>query len=175
MYRLHLLVVLFIIATTNIIWAQHEPKAWVIGFNTNAPFTNPEKIGGNFQVNFAYNCYTTFINEISVFPHNNKTAVEISSSVNSILNNFKQQRFILTGGIGLSYTSVSLTDQEIKDSFLSISGETNQNHISALFKIRGLYQFKPNWNFVTSINVKTLASDFINFSAGVNYEFPYRR
>jgi len=156
-------------------WAQHEPKAWVIGLNGNTTFSNIENVGGNFQINYAYNCYTTIVNEISVFSYNNQTAFEAASSVNLIINNFKKQQFIVTGGFGISITNVTLSDNEIKDSFLTFSGEENNIHLGVLAKIRGLYQIKPNWNWVTAINLKTLGSDFINFSTGFNYEFPYRR
>jgi|GEM_PF-3492424 len=165
---------LFFILISNTLWSQHDPKAWVIGLNTNAPFSSPEQIGGNFQINYAHNCYTTFVNEISIIPYQEQTTFEIASSANLILNNFKRQHFILTGGIGLALTSVTLTKKEVRDSFLSISGETNQYHLGAFVKIRGLYQFKPYWNFVTSVNLKTLGSKFVNFSVGLNYEFPYR-
>ena len=167
-------VFLFFALISNTFWGQHEPKAWVIGLNTNTTFSAPDQVGGNFQVNYAHNCYTTFVNEISVFPYKDQTAFEVASTANLILNNFKRQHFILTGGIGLSLTSVSLTNNEIKDSFLAISGEGNENHLGVLVKIRGLYQFKPYWNFVTSINLKTLGTEFVNFSVGLNYEFPYR-
>jgi len=159
---------------SNLLYAQHEPKAWIIGLQVNTPFNSPEQIGGNFQINYAGNCYTTIINEISVFPYEGQTAFEVASSVNLILNNFKRQNFMLTGGIGLALTSVTLTDEQVKDSFLAISGATNKNHLGALIKFKGLYQFKPYWNFVTSVNLKTLGTEFVNFSMGLNYEFPYR-
>ncbi len=166
---------IFFFLTIQLLWAQHEPKAWIIGLQANTSFASPEKLGGNFQLNYAHNCYTTVINEVSVFPYENQTALEVASSVNLIINNFKRQNFILTGGIGLSVTSVELTDKELKNAFLALSSNTNQNHLGVLFKIKGLYQFKPYWNFVTSLNLKTLGSDFVNISMGINYEFPYRR
>ncbi len=174
MTSLRIFVMIFVVITSKI-YAQHEPKAWIIGINANTLLSNPQKIGGNFQISYAHNCYTTFINEVSIFPFENKTAFEVSSSVNSILNNFKKQRIILTGGVGLSLTSVTLTKEELKNRFLAISGDSNKNHLSVLVKLRALFEIKPNWNFVTSINLKTLGSDFINFSTGINYEFPYRR
>jgi len=106
---------------------------------------------------------------------NSTLPLSLQSSINLILNNFKRQHFILTGGIGLALTSITLTDKQVRDSFLSLSGSSNENHLGAIVKIKGLYQFKPNWNFVTSVNLKTLGSEFINFSAGLNYEFPLRR
>jgi len=156
-------------------WSQHEPKAWAVGLQLNSSFANPEKVGGNIQLNFAHNCYTTFVNEISVFPFEDQTALEVASSVNLIINNFKRQNFILTGGVGLAVTSVTLTDRQLKDAFFSISNSTNKNHVGVLVKLKGLYQFKPYWNFVTSVNLKTLGQEFINISMGINYEFPYRR
>lgn len=167
-------ILILFLCINNFLWAQHEPRAWIIGGQINAPFNSIEQIGGNFQVNYAGNCYTTIINEISVFPYEGQTAFEVASSVNLILNNFKKQHFMLTGGIGLALTSVTLTDKQVKDSFLAISGATNENHLGALIKLKGLYQFKPYWNFVTSVNLKTLGSEFVNFSMGLNYEFPYR-
>jgi len=152
-------VFLIVLFTVNSLWSQHEPKALILGVQLNSSFESPEKVGGNIQLNYAPNCYTTVVND----------------SINLILNNFKRQHFILTGGIGLALTSITLTDKQVRDSFLSLSGSSNENHLGAIVKIKGLYQFKPNWNFVTSVNLKTLGSEFINFSAGLNYEFPLRR
>lgn len=166
---------LLFFCSVQFVWAQHEPKSWIVGAQLNTPFANPAKIGGTLQVNHAHNCFTTFINEISIFPVENKTAVEVASSVNLILNNFKRQHFILTGGIGLSVTSLSLTDKQLEDAFFSISNNANENHLSVLIKLKGLYQFKPYWNFVTAVNLKTLGQEFINLSVGLNYEFPVRR
>lgn len=166
---------LFFLIVTSTAFAQHEPKAWIIGLNANTTFSNLNNAGGSFQVNYAYNCYTTYVNEVSVFTFNNQTAFELASSVNLILNNFKRNQFILTGGIGLTVTHVSLNNNELEDSFLNISTDTNETHLGVLGKIRGLYQFKPGWNWVNEINIKTLGSNFINFSTGLNYEFPYRR
>jgi len=168
-------VFLIVLFTVNSLWSQHEPKALILGVQLNSSFGYPEKVGGNIQLNYAPNCYTTVVNEISIFPYENQTAFEIATSINLILNNFKRQHFILTGGIGLALTSITLTDKQVRDSFLSLSGSSNENHLGAIVKIKGLYQFKPNWNFVTSVNLKTLGSEFINFSAGLNYEFPLRR
>lgn len=166
---------LFFLLVTNFVYAQHEPKAWIVGLNTNTTFSNLSNLGGSLQVNYAYNCYTTYVNEISVFTFNNQTAYEVASSVNLILNNFKASQFILTGGIGLTVTHVTLSASDLEDSFLNISTDTNETHLGVLGKIRGLYQFKPGWNWVNEINLKTLGSNFINFSTGFNYEFPYRR
>lgn len=150
--------------------AQHNPKSWVIGLHTLAAIENPSKVGGTAQFNYAQNCFTTFVNELSVFPVANETALEVSSSVNSIINNFKRNNFILTGGLGVTYTRVNLTKENLNDSFFAISSTDNQNHLSILLKIQGLYAFKPRWNFITSLNLKTLGSAFINVSLGVNYE-----
>lgn len=166
---------LLFLCSLQLVYGQHEPKSWIAGLQINSPFANPKEIGVNLQVNHAYNCYTTFINEISIFPYQNQTAIEVASSANLILNNFKQQHFILTGGLGLSVTSLTLTDKQLEDAFFSISNNSNKNHLSVLIKLKGLYQFKPYWNFVTSLNLKTLGSDFVNLSMGLNYEFPYRR
>lgn len=163
-------IILLLLLCFNFTKAQHNPKSWVIGVHTLTSIENPSKVGGTVQFNYAQNCFTTFVNELSVFPIANETALELSSSVNSIINNFKRNNFILTGGLGITYTSVNLTSEALNDSFFAISSADNQNHLSILLKIQGLYAFKPRWNFITSLNVKTLGSSFINVSLGINYE-----
>lgn len=165
---------LFFFVYINNLVAQHEPKAWVIGGNISTFTTDAVRLGGNIQINYAYNCYTTWVNEIHAFQFENQTGVSIGSSVNLILNNFKKQHFILTGGLGLAVNAIDLDNQKVEKSFFAISNSTNESHLSALIKLRGLLQFKPYWNWVTEANLNSLGKDFIYFSTGINYEFPYR-
>lgn len=163
-------IILLLLLCLNFAKAQHNPKSWVIGLSTLTSIENPSKIGGTVQFNYAQNCFTTFANELSVFPIADQTALELTSSVNSIINNFKKNNFILTGGLGVSYTMVALTKEGLQESLFAISSTDNQNHLSILLKIQGLYAFRPRWNFITSLNFKTLGSSFINVSLGINYE-----
>ncbi len=152
------------------IMAQHNPKNFVIGGELTAPFSDIELGGGTIQLNYASNCYTTYVNELSVFNIGEDPFFQGASSVNLIINNFKRQNFFLIGGIGLSLTKTALTKKELDDAFFSFS--EGEFHLSALFKLRGMLQFNK-WTFwTTEINVNTLGNDFITFSTGINYELP---
>ncbi len=151
--------------------AQHNPQNWVIGGLVAAPFKDLEFVGGTIQLNYATNCYTTFVNELSVMNvFGKETYYQGASSVNLIINNFKRQRFILTGGVGLSLAKIELDKEALDNAFFNFS--QGDLHLSALFKVRGMLQLNSWTHWVTEFNVNTLGDYFVTFSTGINYELP---
>lgn len=150
--------------------AQHNPQNWVIGGLATAPFKDLGLLGATVQLNYASNCYTTYVNELTVFNVLDETYYQGASSVNLIINNFKRQRLFLTGGVGLSLAKVDLDKEALDDAFFNFS--QGDLHLTALFKVRTLLQLN-SWSFwTTEINVNTLGDNFVTFSTGINYEIP---
>lgn len=166
----NLLVIILTLFVGNQIGAQHNPKNWVIGAQATSPFSGLDLAGATLQVNYASNCYTTFVNEFTAFNVFDTPYYQGASSVTLIINNFERQHFFLTGGLGLSLTKLNLQKEELDDAFFVFS--QGNYHLSTVFKIRGLLQFNK-WFFWTSeINVNTLGDNFVTFSTGINYELP---
>lgn len=152
---------------------QHNPRNWVIGGQAFIPFSEAELVGATLQLNYASNCYTTFVNEFSAYNVFDESFYQGTSSVTLVINNFKRQNFFLTGGLGLSLTNVNLNKKQLNDAFFVFS--QGDFHLSTVFKLRGLLQFNK-WFFWTSeINVNTLGDNFVTFSTGINYELPQRK
>ncbi len=165
-----LIILIALLCYVNMV-GQHNPKNFVIGAELTAPFSDIEFGGATVQLNYASNCYTTFVNELSVYNlTGDQPFYQGASSVNLIINNFKRQNFFLVGGIGLSLTNGELGKEALDDAFFSFS--QGDYHLSAVFKLRGMLQFNK-WTFwTTEINVNTLGDDFVTFSTGINYELP---
>ncbi|WP_010522130.1 hypothetical protein [Aquimarina agarivorans] len=152
----------------NITFSQHEPGAWVVGFNGAAKVDRIADFGGNLQVHYAPNCYSSYIAEVGGILTNNGIVPELNMTINSIMFNFKT--WMVTGGMGLVLNTAKLTKEERDDAIFAFSNE-NAN-FGALLKIRTLIPITRWWHFSTAFNFKTIGGNFSTVNVGLIYEFP---
>ncbi len=160
---------LFFLAV-NVVIAQHEPGAWVIGGQVMSRVNKIEDIGGNFQVHYAPNCYSSYIMEVGLLNTKEGIVPELGISINSIMFNF--QSWMITGGMGFIANSVDISKKEQDEAIFSFSNGSNS--LGVLLKIRTLISLSKGWQMSADFNFKTVGGNFSTVNWGVIYEFPLK-
>ncbi len=156
--------------TTNFVIAQHEPGAWVIGGQLMTRVSKIKDVGGNFQVHYAPNCYSSYIAEVGILNTKDDIVPEFGITINSIMFNF--QSWMITGGMGFVANSAELTKKEQDDAIFSFSN--GNNSLGVLLKLRTLISLNKWWQMSTDFNFKTVGGDFSTVNLGLIYEFPLK-
>ncbi|WP_160114509.1 hypothetical protein [Aquimarina sp. AU474] len=170
--------ILFIVLLTLSIQntsAQYDSGAVNYGFVAIKSFGLQNEVGLGARVEYAFNCYTTFMGE-----YNRAFAVggeddyegfnELAFGVNLILFNW----YPTTITAGMSYVgNDSSIFEEIEDeAFLGIR-TGNFNH-GAQIKIRALHQISIPVHVFAELNVKSLGRRYDTFLIGFSYDFNAR-
>ena len=155
--------------------AQYDPGAVNYGFVGIKSFGLQNEVGLGARVEYAFNCYTTFIGE-----YNRAFAIgaegdyegfnELAFGVNLILFNW----YPTTITAGMSYIgNDSSFFEEIEDeAFLGIRSG-NFNH-GAQIKLRALHQISVPVHIFAELNVKSLGRRYDTFLIGFSYDFKAR-
>ncbi|WP_108866275.1 hypothetical protein [Aquimarina aquimarini] len=169
---LFLIIPIFI---SNTISAQYDPGATNYGFIAakNLGAANELTLGG--RVEYAFNCYTTFIGEYNrSFTISATDAYEgyneLAVGVNLILFNWYPTT--ITAGMGYIGNDSSFFETIEDEAFLGIR-TGNFNH-GGQIKLRALHQITIPVHIFAELNIKSLGRRYDTFLIGFSYDFNAR-
>lgn len=170
-----ILLILFLLCSSYITTAQYDPGATNYGLVAIKSFGLENEIALGARVEYAFNCYTTFLGE-----YNRTFAIgteddyaefnELALGVNLIMFNWYPTT--ITAGIGyIGNDSDEFEDIE-DDAFLGFR-TGNFNH-GAQIKMRALHQISIPLHIFAEINLKSLGRRYDTFLIGFSYDFNAR-
>ncbi len=155
--------------------AQYDPGAVNYGFVAIKSFGLENEMGLGTRVEYAFNCYTTFIGE-----YNRTFAIgatdayegfnELAIGVNLILFNWYPTT--ITAGMGYVGNDSGIFEDIEDEAFLGFR-TGNFNH-GAQIKIRALHQVSIPVHIFAELNVKSLGRRYDTFLVGFSYDFNAR-
>ncbi|MEW7292615.1 hypothetical protein [Aquimarina sp. 2304DJ70-9] len=155
--------------------AQYDPGAVNYGVVAIKNFGLENEAGLGARVEYAFNCYTTFIGE-----YNRSFAIgaedtyegynELAIGVNLILFNWYPTT--ITAGMGYIGNDSGIFEDIEDQAFLGIRAG-NFNH-GAQIKIRALHQVSTPVHIFAELNVKSLGRRYDTFLIGFSYDFDAR-
>ncbi len=172
MKRILFLVLLCTSYTSN---AQYDSGAMNYGFVAIKNFGLENEVGFGARVEYAFNCYTTFMGE-----YNRSLAVdevtsyegynELAVGVNLILFNWYPTT--ITAGMGYAGNDSSIFEDIEDEAFLGFRvGDFNHG---AQIKIRALHQVSTPVHIFAEFNIKSLGRRYDTFLIGFSYDFNAR-
>ncbi|WP_299245697.1 hypothetical protein [uncultured Aquimarina sp.] len=173
MKRILFVIILFCLSfTAN---AQYEPSAINYGLVAIKSFGTVEEVGLGARIEYASNCYTTFIGEYNrLFSIGSDQEVEgyneLALGVNLILFNWYPTT--ITAGFGYIGNDSSVFE-EIEDDALIAFRTGDFNH-GAQIKIRALHQISVPVHIFAEFNIKSLGRQYDTFLIGFSYDFDAR-
>ncbi|MDH7444463.1 hypothetical protein [Aquimarina sp. 2201CG14-23] len=155
--------------------AQYEPSAINYGLVVSKGFGLANEVGVGVRLEYATNCYTTFLGEYnrSVViggEENEEGYNELGLGVNLILFNWYPTT--ITAGIGYVGNDSSFFENIEDDAFLAFR-TGNFNH-GAQIKLRALHQISVPVHIFAELNVKSLGRRYDTFLIGFSYDFDAR-
>ncbi|GGX23074.1 hypothetical protein [Aquimarina muelleri] len=166
------LFIILLLFITNTSFAQYDPGAINYGLVAGKNFGLEEELSFGARVEYAFNCYTTFMGEYnrSLSFENNKgykAYNEFAFGVNLILFNW----YPTTITAGMGYTgNDSAFFEDIEDKAFLGFRTANFNH-GAQIKIRVLYHISKPVHVFAELNVKSLGRRYDTFLIGFSYDF----
>ncbi|GAA4277750.1 hypothetical protein GCM10022259_24740 [Aquimarina mytili] len=155
--------------------AQYDPGAVNYGAVAIKNFGLENEVGLGVRVEYAFNCYTTFLGE-----YNRSFAIaaddayegynELAIGVNLILFNWYPTT--ITAGMGYIGNDSSIFEDIEDEAFLGFR-TGNFNH-GAQIKIRALHQVSTPVHVFAELNVKSLGRPYDTFLIGFSYDFNAR-
>ncbi len=170
MYKKFLLAVAFLLVSQ--MQAQYDPSAFNWGLTASKSFASQDEIALGARIEYAYNCYTTFLGEynrqFSIGTEENVEGFnEIAFGVNLILFNWHPTT--ITGGFGYIGNDSSIFE-EIEDE-ATLAFRTGTFNHGAQIKIRALHQVSVPIHIFAELNIKSLGRRYDTFSIGISYDF----
>lgn len=155
--------------------AQYEPGALNYGMVAIKSFGSVDEVGLGARIEYASNCYTTFIGEynrlFSVDTTDNPDNYnELALGVNLILFNWYPTT--ITAGFGYIGNDSSVFE-EIEDEALIAFRSGDFNH-GAQIKLRALHQISIPVHIFAELNIKSLGRQYDTFLIGFSYDFDAR-
>ena len=170
-YIYSLLLIFFLTSKVN---AQYSPSAINYGITLNKEFQSLESAGLGLRLEYAYNCFTTYIveyNRYHSFNEGSDSYDEFGAGINLILFNYFPTT--ITAGIGYIVNGDSNFEEE-EDNATLFFRTGNLNH-GAQIKLRALHKISSHVHLFAEANLKSLGNKYHNFLIGFNYEFNPRR
>ena len=156
-------------------YAQYDPGTTNYGIVALKNFGQENEVGLGARVEYAFNCYTTFIGEynrsFALDPDENYEGFnELALGVNLTLFNWYPTT--ITAGMGYIGNDSSFFEEIEDDAFLGFR-TGNFNH-GAQIKIRALHQVSIPVHIFAEFNVKSLGRRYDTFLIGFSYDFNAR-
>lgn len=169
-----LLILIFTCSLTT--YAQYTPGSYHYGLVGVKPFDAVNTIGAGVRVEYAYNCYNTFMAE-----YNRSFAIGDSSEAEgynefafgSNLILFNWYPTTITAGMGFFTNDDSLFESR-KDAAVLFFQTGDLNH-GVQIKVRALHHLTKEVHLFGELNLKSLGGDYHTFLVGFNYNFNPRR
>ena len=156
--------------------AQYNPGIFNYGIVAIKGANSVSEIGGGLRVEFAYNCYNTFMVEynrlFSVASNNENSGYnEVVLGTSLILFNWNPTT--VTAGMGYVVNNDSDFKNKVDEANLVFQTESLNHGVQ--IKLRGLHKLSRSIHVFGEFNLKSLGADYHNFLIGLNYEFNARR
>ncbi len=155
--------------------AQYDSGATNYGLVAIKSFGLQNEAALGARVEYAFNCYTTFMGEYNrsfVIASDQEEEVynELALGVNLILFNWYPTT--ITAGIGYMGNDSSFFEEIEDEAFLAFR-TGNFNH-GAQIKIRALHQISTPVHIFAELNLKSLGRRYDTFLVGFSYDFNAR-
>ncbi len=166
---------LYLFLIPLVISAQYDPGALNYGFVGVKTFGVSDEIGLGARIEYATNCYTTYLGEYNRFfsigeEKESSAYNEIALGVNLILFNWYPTT--ITAGIGYLGNDSSIFEDIEEDAFLAFrTGDFNHG---AQIKLRALHQISIPMHIFAELNIKSLGRKYDTFLIGFSYDFNAR-
>ncbi len=151
--------------------AQYDPGATNYGLVAIKSFGLQNEVGLGARVEYAFNCYTTFIGEYNrsfAFDVDEYEGFnELAIGVNLIMFNWYPTT--ITAGMGYIGNDSSVFEDIEDEAFLGFR-TGNFNH-GAQIKIRALHQISIPVHIFAEFNIKSLGRRYDTFLIGFSYDF----
>ncbi len=162
---------LLLLFATHTTVAQYDPGATNYGLVAIKNFGLQNEIGLGARVEYAFNCYTTFIGEynrsFAIAEENYEGFNEFALGVNLILFNWYPTT--ITAGMGYAGNDSSIFEDIEDKAFLGF--RTGKFNHGAQIKIRALHQISIPVHIFAELNVKSLGRRYDTFLIGFSYDF----
>lgn len=149
--------------------AQYDPGAITYGGGLHKNIWS-KSYGAGARLEYAKNCYTTFLGEVNLSNNSNDIDGELVSSVNLILFNFYPTTITAGMGFLLNFDEDFV---ENESSFLVFENENVQ--FGALMKFRALHKVSSPVHIFVEVNFRSLGKEYHTVNIGYNYNFGARR
>ncbi|MFC5046473.1 hypothetical protein ACFSTE_03360 [Aquimarina hainanensis] len=170
------IIFIFVFGFVRGIYGQYDPGAVNYGITAIKPVASQQGIGAGIRVEYAPNCYTTYMGELAqVFSLDTEQEPsggyhEFGIGVNLILFNWYPTT--ITGGIGYIGNNSSFFPSVEDDAFLAFrTGDINHG---AQIKIRALYHLSTPIHVFAEFNLKSLGREYDTVLLGISYDFNTR-
>ena len=164
--RLFLLLFVF---PFSFLYAQYNPGAINYGGSVHKNIWS-NSYGAGARVEYAANCFTTFLGEVNLSNNDSNINGELVSSVNLILFNFHPTTITAGMGFLLNFDKNYI---ENDSSFLVFENENAQ--FGALMKFRALHKVSRTVHIFAEMNLRSIGREYHNVSVGYNYNFGARK
>ena len=152
-------------------YAQYDPGAFNFGITGTKGFGSEKEIAIGGRIEYAYNCYTTYMGEFSrqfaIGGEDDEAFNEFALGVNLILFNWHPTT--ITGGIG--YVGNNSKEFEAIEDEANLAFKTGNFNHGAQVKIRALHQVAIPLHIFAELNLKSLGRRYDTFSIGFSYDF----
>ena len=154
--------------------AQYDVTAVNYGVVTLKSLGNENELGAGFRIEYAPNCFTTYMGEFNRFFAIGSDLSEgyssIAFGVNLIMFNWYPTT--ITGGMSYVGNNSAPIDEVEKDAFLAL-GDENFIH-GAQLKMRALHRLSAPVHIFAELNLQSLGTRYHNFLIGISYDFGAR-
>lgn len=169
-----IVVFVFLVSFAFTATAQYDPGAINYGFVGIKSFHSENETGLGIRLEYASNCYTTFIGEynrlFSIGEEEVEGYNELALGVNLILFNWYPTT--ITAGLGYMGNDSAVFEDIEDDAFLGFrTGDFNHG---VQIKIRALHQISIPVHIFAELNVKSLGRRYDTFLIGFSYDFDAR-
>lgn len=155
-------------------YGQYEPQAINYGITVSKTLGSAGELGGGTRIEYAYNCYTTFMGEYNRFFSLGDTEDieatgynEFAFGVNIIMFNWYPTTIM--GGIGYVGNDSKFFETIEDEAFLFF--KTGDIIHGVQLKIRALHQIVPPVHLFAEFNLKSTGRRYDTVSIGVSYDF----
>ena len=166
----------FVTISYNALFAQYTPGSFHYGAAAIKGFESTNEFGAGIRVEFAYNCYNTFMLEYNRIETiggdaDNKGYNELAFGTNLILFNWYPTT--ITAGMGYIGNDDSAFNDEENNAALSF--KTGRLNHGVQIKVRALHHITRAIHLFGEFNIKSLGNEYHTFLLGASYNFNPRR
>ena len=160
----------------NTTQAQYNPGAFHYGIVGVKGLESIDEVGLGARVEFAYNCYNTFLVEYNRLfsvgdADGNNGYNEIGINTNLILFNW----YPTTITAGMGYIGNDDSNFERREDDATLSFRTGDINHGVQIKLRALHHLTKAVHLFGEFNVKSLGRNYHTFLVGFSYDFNPRR
>jgi len=168
------IILLLLCLYAPIVVAQYEPGAINYGLVLAKPFGAASELGAGLRIEYASNCYTTFLGEYNRYQSFGSETEsgynELAFGVNLILFNWYPTT--ITAGMGYVGNDSGAIENIEEEGYLVF--KTGSLNHGAQIKLRAMHQASVKVHIFAELNIKSIAQRYDTFLIGLSYDFDAR-